>query len=75
MPLFYARASDPALQVLETVTAPNRIKRVLKAHEPFKRMIFQRRGLKVRRLFDQSNLPKREKVLRNRIKKNRLWMR
>lgn len=75
MPLFYARASDAALQVLETVTAPNRIKRVLKAHEPFKRMIFQRRGLKVRRLFDQSNLPKREKVLRNRIKKNRLWMR
>ena len=75
LPLLYAKASNHTLAVLEDVTRPNKIKRVLKAYEPFKRMIYQRRGDRVRALFDQSNLPKREKALRNRIKRQNLWMR
>ncbi|KAA9009804.1 hypothetical protein [Histidinibacterium aquaticum] len=75
MPLLYARESDRVVEVLEEVTAPNRIKKVLKGHEPFKRFIYQGRGRKVRALFDQSNLPRPERKLRNRIKKEGFWMR
>lgn len=74
-PLLYARESDRVVDVLETVTAPNRIKKVLKRHEPIKRMVFQRKGHKVRALFDRAHLPKREQMIRNRIKKENLWMR
>ena len=75
MPLFYARASDAALQVLERVAAPNRIKKLLKRHEPFKRMIYQGRGARARALFDRSALPRREQAIRNTLKREGLWMR
>ena len=75
LPLLYARESDRAVEVLETVTAPNRLKKVLKGSNAIKRMIYQGRGHKVRALFDQENLPRREQVIRNRIKKNGFWMR
>lgn len=74
-PLLYARESDHVVDVLETVTAANRIKKVLKGHEPIKRMVFQRRGHKVRALFDREHLPRREQMIRNRIKREKLWMR
>ncbi len=75
MPLLYATAPDGVLETLSEVTAPNRIKKVLKGHEPFLRMVFQNRGAKVRALFDQANLPKREQVIRQRIKRAGHWMR
>jgi len=75
LPLLYARESDRVVEVLEEVTAPNKIKKVLKGHEAFKRMIYQGRGAKVRALFDQDNLPRREQAIRNRIKKEGFWMR
>ena len=75
MPLFYARASDAAIATLEEVAAPNRLKKLLKRHEPFKRMIYQRRGHKVRALFDQAALPRREQAIRNTIKREGFWMR
>ncbi len=74
-PMLYAREADAVVDVLETVAAPNRIKKVLKGHEPIKRMVFQRKGHKVRALFDRDHLPRREQVIRNRIKKENLWMR
>ncbi|NBD30118.1 MAG: hypothetical protein GVY31_08775 [Alphaproteobacteria bacterium] len=75
LPLLYARESDHVVQVLEQVSAPNKIKKLLKQYDPFKRMIYQGRGQKVRALFDQDNLPKPERKLRNRIKKEGFWMR
>ncbi|UWQ89829.1 hypothetical protein QEZ52_13620 [Aliisedimentitalea scapharcae] len=75
LPLLYARESDHVVDVLETITAPNRIKKVLKSYDPIKRMIFQGRGHKVRAMFDQDNLPRREQAIRNRIKSNGFWMR
>ncbi|MCV6594360.1 MAG: hypothetical protein OIF48_15510 [Silicimonas sp.] len=75
MPLFFARASDGEIEALREIAAPNKIKKVLKAHEPFKRMIYQNKGDKVRALFDQRALPPAEKVIRNRIKRAKLWMR
>ncbi|NNF25341.1 MAG: hypothetical protein HKN63_11130 [Rhodobacteraceae bacterium] len=75
LPLLYAREADRVVDVLEAVSAPNKIKKVLKQYDPFKRMIFQGRGHRVRALFDQANLPRREQAIRNRIKAEKLWMR
>lgn len=75
MPLMYARESDQVIETLETITAPNKIKKLLKEHDPFKRMIYQRRGHKVRALFDRNALPRKEQAIRNRIKKEGYWMR
>ncbi|MFW8594800.1 hypothetical protein [Cribrihabitans neustonicus] len=74
-PLLYAREADRVVQLLEEAAAPNRIKKVLKQYEPIRRMVYQGRGRKVRALFDQSSLPKREQAIRNRIKAAGLWMR
>ncbi|MEJ6479303.1 MAG: hypothetical protein QNL92_11555 [Octadecabacter sp.] len=75
LPLLYARESDAVVNALEAVATPNKIKKLLKNHEPFKRMIYQARGEKVRALFDQNDMPPREKQVRNMIKKNGFWMR
>ncbi|KIC48374.1 hypothetical protein [Tateyamaria sp. ANG-S1] len=74
-PLLYARESQAVIDTLEEVTAPNKIKKVLKGYEPIKRMVFQGRGAKVRALFDQNDMPRREQAIRNRIKSNGFWMR
>lgn len=75
LPLFYARESDHAVSVMEAVAAPNKTKKVLKLYNPFKRMVYQGRGQKVRAMFDQANLPRKEQRLRNKIKAAGLWVR
>jgi hypothetical protein len=75
LPLLFAREPDSTVALLMNVTAPNKIKKLLKLYEPFLRMIYQNRGQKVRDLFDQNNLPKRERQIRNQIKRQNLWMR
>lgn len=75
LPLLYAREDQTVIDTLEEVATPNRIKKVLKGHEPIKRMIYQGRGEKVRALFDQDDMPRREQAIRNRIKSNGFWMR
>ncbi|APE44058.1 hypothetical protein BOO69_12055 [Sulfitobacter alexandrii] len=75
LPLLYARESTRAIEVLERVTAPNRLKKVLKGSEAVKRTVYQGRGHKVRALFDQNDLPRKEQAIRNRIKKNGFWIR
>ncbi len=74
-PLLYAREADRVVEVLEAVTAPNKIKKVLKGYEPMLRMIYQNRGAKVRALFDREQLPRKEQAIRNRIKSEGYWMR
>jgi hypothetical protein len=73
--LLYARESDLAVQVLEEVAAPNRVKRVLRQWEPARRLIYQGGGRKARALFDRANLPRREQAIRNRLKAAGLWLR
>ena len=75
LPLLYARATPAQMEMFDRITAPNKVKKILKNYEPFKRMIYQNRGDRVRALFDQSKLPKREQNIRARIKRERLWMR
>ena len=74
-PLLYARENDTVIDVLNTVLAPNKLKKVLKTYDPIKRVVYQKRGLKVRAMFDRDNLPLREQMIRNRIKKAGHWMR
>ncbi len=75
LPLLYARESDHAVDVLEAVTAPNPVKKILKEYEPFRRLVYQRKGHQVRALFDQADLPRREQMIRNTIKRAGLWLR
>ena len=75
LPLLYARESDAVVTTLEQVAAPNKIKKVLKQYEPFKRLIYHGRGHRVRALFDQDNLPRKERAIRNKIKSAGYWMR
>lgn len=75
LPLLYARGTDRQVAILEEVAAPNKIKKLLKLYEPFKRMVYQKRGHKVRDMFDRDNLPRHEKALRNKIKSAGFWMR
>jgi len=63
------------VDVLETVTAPNWIKRVLKGYDPMKFMIYHGRGHKVREMFDRNDLPRKEQAIRNQIKREGYWMR
>lgn len=75
MPLFYARESDAAVAVVEQVLAPNRVKKVLKEYLPFKKMVYQGKGREVRAMFDRNDLPRKEQIIRNRIKREGLWVR
>ncbi len=75
LPLLFAREDDHVVEVLQEVCAPNKVKKVLKQYDPFKRMIYQNRGQKVRDLFDRDDLPAREQAIRNRIKREGFWMR
>lgn len=75
LPLFYARESDHAVAVMEAVAAPNKIKKLLKLYEPYKRMVFQKRGHKVRAMFDRNDLPRKEQKIRNKIKSAGFWVR
>lgn len=74
-PLLYARESDAVIELLHEIAAPNWIKKVLKAYDPIKRLVYQRRGERVRALFDQAHLPRREQAIRNKIKSEGLWVR
>ncbi|MEP5153391.1 hypothetical protein [Planktotalea sp.] len=75
LPLLYAREEQHVIDVLHEVAAPNKVKKVLKGSEAIKRMVYQGRGDKVRAMFDQDNLPRKEQALRNQIKKAGFWMR
>lgn len=75
LPLLYARESDHVVDVLETVSASQPIKSVLKEYEAFRFMIYHGRGHKVRALFDRDNLPRKEQAIRNKIRREGFWMR
>lgn len=73
--LLYARESDETVDRLHEVTAPHRVKKVLKEYEPLKRLVYQKRGMKLRGMFDRAQLPRKERALRNKIKSAGFWMR
>ncbi len=75
LPLLYARESDAAVAALEAAIAPNPIKKLLKDYEPLKKLVYQKKGAKIRASFDRADLPRREQAIRNTIKRMGLWLR
>lgn len=75
MPLLFAREDQRVVDLLQEVAAPNKVKKVLKGYEPFLRMIYQNKGARARALFDRDNLPRKEQAIRNRLKREKLWLR
>jgi hypothetical protein len=75
LPLLYARESDAAVAALEAAIAPNPLKKVLKDYEPLKKLVYQKKGEKIRAMFDRAALPRKEQVIRNTIKRAGLWLR
>lgn len=75
LPLLYARESDRVVEVLEVVCAPNPVKKVLKEYPAIKKMVYQGQGALVRALFDRADLPRKEQMIRNTIKREGLWVR
>ncbi len=75
LPLLYARESEAVVALLADVAAQNAVKKVLKDYDPFKRMIYQGKGTAARALFDRANLPRREQMIRNTLKREGLWFR
>jgi len=75
LPLLYARESDAAIEALERACSPNRIKKLLKEYEPFRRLLFQKRGHKLRAIIEEDDLFKPEEKLRRKIKNRGFWLR
>ena len=75
LPLLYVRERDAVVELLEQISASNAMKRILRDYEPFKKLIYQGKGAQVRALFDRANLPRREQMIRNTIKREGLWFR
>lgn len=73
--LLYAREADRVVEVLETITEPKDLRRVLRDYAPVKTLVYQNKGKKARALFDRANLPHREQVIRNTLKREELWLR
>lgn len=74
-PLLYAQEPDAVVDLLEEIAQPNRMKRLLKEHEPLRKMVYHGKGRDVRALFDRAHLPLRQQIIRQRIKKANLWIR
>jgi hypothetical protein len=75
LPLLYARESERAVEVLETVSRDPAIRPTLRHWGAVKQMVYQNRGAKARALFDRANLPRREQMIRNTLKREGLWVR
>ena len=73
--LFFATAPDEKIEFLMSLVGDNKVKKILKDYEPFKKFIFQNAGKKARKLFDQTALPASERMIRKRLKNHKLWFR
>jgi hypothetical protein len=75
LPLLYAKESDEAVEMLEKIATTKDYRRILREHQPVKKCVYQNRGRKARELFDRDALPRREQMIRNRLKREGLWAR
>ena len=75
IPLLYARESDRAVEVLEGLFEDKALRQLLRDYEPYRKLILQKRGRKARALFDRDDLPVREQVIRNTLKREGYWLR
>ena len=74
LPLLYARESSETIELLEEITAPNRIKKVLKDYEPAKKLIYQGLGREIHLKY-ASQAFDTERELRKALKADGFWLR
>jgi len=75
LPLLYARDSDHTVEVLETVARDKTIRPALRDWEAMRVLVYQNKGRKARALFDRNQLPPREQMIRNTLKREGFWLR
>ena len=63
------------IEAMEQAVAPNKIKKVMKRSEAFRKLVYQKKGAVIRDMFDRDNLPRKERAIRQQIKKRNLWLR
>lgn len=73
--LLYAREPQRVIDILEDVCAPNKIKKILKESDAFKRLVYQGRGHKLRSIITPEDLLKPEEKFRKKIKNRGFWYR
>jgi hypothetical protein len=75
LPLLYAREAEPVVALLEEIAGRGRVRRILREYEPFRRMIHQGKGRRLRADFAAEGLPATEARLRRILRNRKLWMR
>ena len=75
LPLLYARDSDEVIEAMEQAVTSNKIKKVMKRSEVFRNLVYQIKSVIIRDMFDRENLPRKERAIRQQIKKQNLWLR
>lgn len=75
LPLLYATAPDDRLAFLEEIAGQNRVKKVLRRHDAFRRTIYRGKGRKARELLAAEGPPRTVQALQNRLKRAKLWFR
>lgn len=73
--LLYARESDAAVALLEQLARDRTLKPLLREWEALRRLVYQGKGMRIRAMFDRAALPRREAMIRNRLKAEGLWFR
>ena len=74
IPLLYARESEAVVTLLEDLTTPDHVKWVFLTHAPYRRLIYERHGARLRKMFDRAALPQTEPSIRKAIKQAGLWL-
>ena len=75
LPLLYARESDAAVAMVEAIVADPAAAPLLADWPPVRRMVLGGEGAHARALFDRAALPRRERLIRQRLKAEGLWLR
>ena len=60
---------------MEQAVTSNKIKKVMKRSEVFRNLVYQIKSVIIRDMFDRDNLPRKERAIRQQIKKRNLWLR
>lgn len=76
LPLLYARESDAAVETLEALAQDKALKPLFKTSEPFRKLIYQKKGRQIREtLGPGAGPPLAEQALRQRLRQRGLWWR
>lgn len=71
--LLYAREADETVALLEDLVTTQPLRRILREYDPIRQLVLRNQGRKARALFDRNALPKQEKTLRTRLRREGLW--